>query len=175
MGVVLVGGASRRFGSPKALARFRGRSLAEHAWCLVGETFGSRFAVGKVSDLLELPFPIVDDGTEIRAPLAGVVAGLRAAPHDLCVFVPVDVPLLTPTALRALADGCRDAAVPATGPLPGAYRRRALTVLEHRLAVGELALHEALDELDVAIVPIDESLLANVNERADLERIGRIL
>jgi hypothetical protein len=37
-----------------------------------------------------------------------------------------------------------DVAVPPTGPLPGAYRKSALPVLETRLAAGELALYRAL-------------------------------
>ena len=37
-GVLLVGGASERFGSPKALARFRGETLAEHGRQLLEDT-----------------------------------------------------------------------------------------------------------------------------------------
>ena len=46
-GVLLVGGASTRFGSPKALARFDGETLAERAWRLLGEACDERIAVGK--------------------------------------------------------------------------------------------------------------------------------
>ena len=99
----------------------------------------------------------------MRAPLAGLVAGLRAAPTELCVVVPVDCPALTADALRRLAAACLDAAVPQTGPLPGAYRRRALPVLERRLAAGELKLRDALAELDVAEVELPAELLVNVN------------
>ena len=49
-------------------------------------------------------------------------------------MIPVDMPLLTRRALRALADACRDVAVPPSGPLPGAYRRSALPALERALA-----------------------------------------
>src|SRR5439155_13473476 len=80
-GVLLVGGASRRFGSPKALARFEGETLAERAWRLLGDACDERIVVGKAADGLELPFPVRDDATDVRAPLAGVVAGLRAATH----------------------------------------------------------------------------------------------
>jgi molybdenum cofactor guanylyltransferase len=168
-GILLVGGASRRFGSPKALAELDGETLAERAWRVLGEACDERIAVGKVSDALPLPFPLVDDASEVRAPIAGVVAGLRAATHDVAVVLPVDCPFVDAHSLQALAHACRDAAVPETGPLPGAYRRRALAVLERRLAANELALRDALGELDVAVVPLDPAQLVNVNTRADLQ------
>lgn len=167
-GILLVGGASRRFGSPKALARFQGETLAERAWRILGDACEERIAVGKASDDLGLPFPLVDDGSAVRAPLAGLVAGLRAAAHDVCVALPVDTPLMTAHALRDLAESCRDAAVPPSGPLPGAYRRSALSVLERRLERDELALSSALDELDTVTVELDPALLANVNSPEDL-------
>jgi len=170
-GVLLVGGASTRFGSPKAHARLGSETLAERAWRVLGEACDERLAFGKAADALGLPFEVREDGTGVRAPLAGIVAGLRAARHEVCVFLPVDVPLVEPRSLRALADACRDAAVPPTGPLPGAYRRSALPVLEARLRNGDLALRDALAELDVAVVEIAEAELANVNEPDDLARL----
>jgi FdhD protein len=177
-GVLLVGGASRRFGSPKALATVGGETLAERTWRLLGECCTHRVAVGKRADGLPLPFEIVDDGTDVRAPLAGLVAGLRAAPTDLTVVVPVDCPGLTAAPLVELAARCRDAAVPQTGPLPGAYRRTALPVLERRLGAGELKIRDALAELEVAVVDLPEDVLANVNappyatERVQVVRAG---
>jgi molybdenum cofactor guanylyltransferase len=170
-GVLLVGGASTRFGSPKALAQLDGETLAERAWRLLGAACGERLAVGKRADGLELPFPLLDDGSNVRAPIAGLVAGLRAAANDVVVAIPVDLPLLQASALAELAARCRDAAVPPSGPLPGAYRRSALPVLEQALAAGELRLRDALAQLDVAVVELDAIQLTNVNEPADLERL----
>jgi FdhD protein len=167
-GVLLVGGASRRFGAPKALARLDGETLAERAWRVLGEACDERIAVGKTADGLPLPFPVADDGVAVRAPLAGVVAGLRAAGTDVCVFLPVDCTSITADALRVLADGCVDAAVPQTGPLPGAYAKRALPVLERRLADGELALRDAVEELDALVIHLDPALLTNVNRPEDV-------
>jgi molybdenum cofactor guanylyltransferase len=168
-GVLLVGGASTRFGSPKAVASFDGETLAERAWRLLGAACTERIAVGKQADGLELPFELLDDGTAVRAPIAGVIAGLRAAAHEVVVVIPVDMPRLTPAALRALADACRgDVAVPTTGPLPGAYRRTALRALEDALAAGELSLRAAIRDLDVATVDLDASVLVNVNTQADV-------
>ena len=170
-GVLLVGGMSRRFGSVKALAPLGDETLSERGWRALGEAFPNRIAVGKDADQLGLPFPLLDDGIAVRAPLAGVVAGLRIATTDVAVFLPVDCPLVTPEALRSLAEACADAAVPESGPLPGAYAKSALPVLEARLESGELALHEALGELDVRTVDLDEELLANVNTERDLDRL----
>ena len=50
-GILLVGGASRRFGSPKAFAQFDGETLAERAWRILGETCDERIAVGAPSSL----------------------------------------------------------------------------------------------------------------------------
>ena len=171
-GVLLVGGASTRFGSPKALARLGGETLAERAWRVLGEACDERIAVGKRADGLALPFELLDDGTETRAALAGIVAGIRAAPTELVVAFPVDTPLVTPRVLRNLAEACADAAVIQTGPLPAAFRNTALPVLERRLAARELALHEALAELRAIRIEVDETLLANVNTPDELRRLG---
>jgi molybdopterin-guanine dinucleotide biosynthesis protein A len=170
-GVLLVGGASSRFGSPKALARLGDETLAERAWRLLGEVCDERLAVGKRADSLALPFDLLDDGSEVRAPIAGVVAGLRTVRHEVALVVPVDVPLLTGRSLRALAAACRDVAVPPSGPLPGAYRRAALPALERALGAGDLSLRAAIAELDVAVVDLDPTELVNINTQHDLERL----
>lgn len=168
-GVVLVGGASRRFGSPKALATIDGETLADRARRLLAEVCDEVLVVGKRG---ELPFDVVDDGNETRAPIAGVVAGLRAARHDVAVFLPVDCPWMTAAAVRALGEACRDAAVPPTGPLPGAWAKSALPLLERRLATGPLALYRAYDELDVVTVELDPAVVADVDTPADLSARG---
>lgn len=162
-GVLLVGGASTRFGSPKALARIDGETLAERAWRTLGEACDERIAVGKGDE--ELPFPVLADGVDERAAIHGLVAGLRASRTDVCVVVPVDMPYITADALRTLSDACRDAAVPQTGPLPGAYRKTALSALES----GELSIRRAIAALDVAVVELDESLLVNMNTPDDVD------
>jgi molybdopterin-guanine dinucleotide biosynthesis protein A len=161
-GVLLVGGASRRFGSPKALVRLGGETLAERAWRSLAWC-DERLAVGK-ADELELPFPVLDDEAEEQAPIFGVRAGLRAARHERCLVLPVDLPLITEDALRLLARG---RAVPQTGPLPGAYERGLLREIEARIGRGDLTLRG----LNPRVVELDEMLLENVNTPADLARL----
>jgi len=167
-GILLLGGASSRFGSPKALAQLRGETLAEHAWRTLGEACGHRLAIGKQADGLVLPFPVLDDGAAIRAPIFGLIAALRAAPTRLCVVLPVDCPLVTSAMLLELAGACRDVARFDRGPLPGAYRQRALAAL----VTGEMAIHRAISDLEVAIVDADPALLANVNTPDELAALS---
>ena len=169
-GVVLVGGASERFGSPKALARFRGETLADRSTRLLAEACDEVLVVGKAAD--GLPFAVVDDGASSRAPVHGVIAGLRRARHDIVVALPVDVPLVTPGALRALGEA---AAVPSPRiPLPGAYPRELLTVLEERVAGGVLSLRA----VNPTTLELPERLLVDIDTPealAALERPGHAL
>ena len=157
-GILLVGGASTRFGSPKELADYEGETLADRAWRLLGDVCDERLVVGRGG--------LVDPGT---GPVAAISAGLRVAAHELAVVIPVDMPLLTPDALGLLADACRDAAVAQAGPLPCAVARRALPAFE----TGERRLGAVLDGLDTVRIELDERLLANVNTPADLARLAR--
>jgi molybdopterin-guanine dinucleotide biosynthesis protein A len=170
-GVLLLGGPSRRFGSVKALAQLGDETLAERGWRLLGEAFEHRLAVGKAADQLGLPFDIVDDGVPMRAPIAGVVGGLRAAETDIAVFLPVDSPLVSPETLRLLAESCIEAAVPSKAALPAAYAKTALPLLDKRLAAGDFDLAGALPELEAPIVDVPEDELVTVNTERDLERL----
>lgn len=162
-GILLVGGASTRFGSSKALARWDGETLAERAWRLLGEVCEERVAVGRGEGL---PFPALPDRQ--AGPAAAIAEGLRSATQEVAVVVPVDMPLLTREALRLLAGACRDAAVAQVGPLPCALARRTLPAFE----AGERRLRTVLDGLDTARIELEERLLANVNTPADLARLA---
>ena len=160
-GILLVGGASERFGTPKALAPFRGEMLAARAWRILSGVCDECVAVGKADDGLDLPFPVLDDGSTERASAFGVLAGLRAAAHETCIVLPVDTPLVTPELLHELLAAY---AVPQTGPLPGVYAKSLLPEIERRLAAGELSLRGLND----TVLRCDERQLANVNTRLDL-------
>jgi molybdopterin-guanine dinucleotide biosynthesis protein A len=169
-GVVLVGGASTRFGSPKALAELDGETFVDRGRRILAAACDEVLVVGKRCD--GLPFEVIDDGTEVRAPIAGVVAGLRSAANDVVVFVPVDCPWMTSEAVRALGDACRDAAVAPSGPLPGAWAKSALPLLERRLTSGPLALYRTYDELDVVTIELDPAVVADVDTPGDLSARG---
>ena len=129
--------------------------------------------VGKAADEPRASLPGAGRRQRRRAAIVGVAAALRLADADRVVVLPTDMPLVTAEFLRVLADAAEgaEAAVPQTGPLPGAYCRSALPVLEQRIASGDLALYRACVDLEPRLVQWDEGQLANVNEPADLERL----
>ena len=140
--------------------RFVVTTLGERAWRVLGEVCEEVIAVGKADDALEVPFAVLDDGSEERAPVFGVIAGLRAARHDAawcCRSTPAHDLWL----LRELRRCWR---VPQTGPLPGAYAKAMLPELEARVAAGELSLRG----VNQTVLEVDEKLLRNVNTRMDL-------
>ena len=164
-GALLVGGASERFGSPKALAQLRGETLATRGARLLEEACGEVLVVGKAAD--GLSFPVLDDGAVSRAPVHGVVAALRQARHDVVVALPVDVPLVTPGALRALGEA---GAVPSDRiPLPGAYPRSLLPELERRVAVGQLSLRG----VNPTTIELPDRLLLDVDTPEALAQLDR--
>ena len=67
-GILLVGGASSRFGSPKALARLgggdagvrAGETLAERGRRTLAAACDEVLVVGKAADGLPLPFPLIE-------------------------------------------------------------------------------------------------------------------
>jgi len=153
-GILLAGGTSSRFGSPKELAEYDGETLGDRAWRLLGEACAERIRVG--------PGGVDDPGT---GPVAAIAAGLRAASHELAVVIPVDMPRLTAVALHELATACRDAAVAQDGPLPCAIARAALPAFE----TEERRLRTVLAGLDTVEIELDAALLLNVNTPADVE------
>ena len=103
-GFVLAGGESSRMGSDKALVRFAGRSLLEHALGILASLALPASIAGSRSPVDMFAKVIPDTG---RGPLDGVCAGLRACTLPLAVFLSVDMPLLPPVAIDCLLHAAR--------------------------------------------------------------------
>jgi molybdopterin-guanine dinucleotide biosynthesis protein A len=132
--VVLAGGESRRFGSDKALAKFREEPLLARALRTL-RTAGFAQVVVAAKDTakyesLAPPEDLLRDVRPFQTPLAGLEAGLRASRHALVFACAADMPFAADgpliDALTAAIEG-HDAAVPHAGgslqPLCALWRR----------------------------------------------------
>jgi molybdopterin-guanine dinucleotide biosynthesis protein A len=188
---ILAGGHGKRLGgpSPKALASLGPGTLLERAVATARSMSDEVLVVAPSRlGLIHPGARAVEDLLPDTGPLSGVVAGLEAAGTDIVVLLGVDLPLVPPDLLRALAAELAasgeefQAAVPRPGgrpqPLAAAYRRSAAASLRRALDSGERSLVRAVQTLAVAWIDdarIDElpggrDALLNVNAPEDLER-----
>jgi molybdenum cofactor guanylyltransferase len=194
IGALLAGGASRRFGSPKAHALLAGRPLACHAVAALRITVGTVALISPDASLADrVGLPRVDDDPRGAGPLAGVLAALAWAEsrgaHAILVLS-CDLPLVPAALLRQLCDSwCRNPATPAlaaTGPtgsepLCAVYAVHAAPALGALAEGGVRAMRQVLRELDAALLPLEAvalhgdpgSLFLNVNTPAELQRAER--
>ncbi len=188
-GLILAGGASRRFGAPKALARFRGRCLIEWvASALEPSCAEILVSIGAQADASAVQEAVprarlVRDLRVDRGPIEGLGRGLLAARAPVVCVAPCDAPLLRPgfhsDLVRVL--GKHEAAVPrpeTMDPVRAVYRRdAALRVL--RCGGDSIGSPSALvDRLDAVFLERDALLRADptlasfidVNRTEDLAR-----
>lgn len=160
-GVVLAGGASRRMGRDKAVLRLHGERLVDRAAARLA-TVTDHVVVAAGARSLGCPAE-VPDAEEVQGPLAGLLAGLRAARAPVVVAVPVDAPHTSPRVLSRLAALCRDldraAAVAVVDAqvqaLHVAVQRAALPAIEARVHAGEASPRRLLGWLDALRVDRD--------------------
>jgi molybdopterin-guanine dinucleotide biosynthesis protein A len=177
-GLILAGGGSRRFGRDKALADVSGVSFVERvAWALDPLVCETLIATGPTHRLYPVRARVVLDPVPDGGPLAGLVAGLRAATTPFLLAVAVDLPGLTAEALAALvaempAGIDAAVAVDAAGRLhPVCALWRVATVepvASAHLADGVLALHTLVERLAVRRVRLASDVLRNVNAPRDM-------
>ena len=199
LGAVLVGGASRRFGSNKADAQLVGVSLLDHQLNILRSVPADRLAYVGGDHRPELdPFAgYVDDAivgvdTTERSSLLGILAALTSAHDRECesaILLGCDIPLVTRQTLQqlvaALSGGISgpgsssafDVAVASSGAKRDhwsimAASISALAPLRAAYEHGERAVHRAVATLRVAKVVVDEDEAVNINDQTTLADIA---
>ncbi|MCL7961957.1 MAG: molybdenum cofactor guanylyltransferase [marine benthic group bacterium] len=193
LGVILAGGANRRFGSHKALARVGGETILER-------TIGAlASAVGRCVIVANEPDPYRDAGLETRPDLMpgfGVLGGILTAVRwaekegqEAALVVGCDMPFLSPSLLLRLAQEADAASVvvPASEgprgfePLCASYGTETGDAIRRSLDAGERAIVSFFDEVPVRILDFETvrgfgdpaSMFLNVNRPEDRDRAER--
>jgi molybdopterin-guanine dinucleotide biosynthesis protein A len=178
-GILLAGGASRRFGRNKLLEPLAGRPLYERPLSALGRTCDEVVVVlGPDSPDLAVPSDVArvrfvrDDATH-EGPLAGCARGLREVTADVAILAAGDMPGLSTGVLALLRSELTadvDAVVLADGgswrPLPAALAAtRARPVTDKLLARGERRLRALFEEVSPKVVA--EATWAAVDPEGD--------
>lgn len=153
LGGLLVGGASRRMGTPKALLTVDGLTFAERAVAALAPhvervvLLGGGPVPAALEGLERLPdaaIPGVEPGTG-AGPLAALLAALRAAPAAAWILCPCDLPAVRPAAVGWLAAErrperravmARRSASSPPEPLLALYEPTILAAVEQLVAAG---------------------------------------
>ena len=173
LGAVLVGGASRRLGRPKALVEVGGLTLAERATAALEPVVERVILVGGgpvppalqgLARLEDAPLGRGAGDPEERGgagPLAGLLAALRSAPGAAWILCPCDLPWVESAAAAWLAGERRPGRIaalprPVAGgpvePLFALYEPEVLPRVEALAAAGVRAPRELARIDGVAVV-----------------------
>jgi molybdopterin-guanine dinucleotide biosynthesis protein A len=186
-GLILAGGRGQRLGGvDKGLQPWRGLPLVDHALARLGPQVhevmisANRNAPAYASRVARV---LADASGDFPGPLAGVLAGMRAAATPWLAVVPCDCPRLPPDLVERLAQGLADApaAVVQRDHGQGGLRLEPVCCLLSTALADDLARYlagggrkvESWISRHAARVafdrPDDASAFANINTLADLE------
>lgn len=201
LGGVLVGGASRRMGRPKALIQTGGTALGERVAAALAPHVAEVLLLGggpappSLADLARVADAALPRDGEPGGggrngpggPLAGILAALRARPGATWVICPCDLPRVEPGAVAWLLSRDRpgDPALAAVLPLPdpggppqplfALYRPAALPLVERIAAGGGRAPRRLVGMAGVEVAPVPAALAhcwRDADTPADLENLS---
>jgi molybdenum cofactor guanylyltransferase len=184
IGVVLIGGKSKRFGSDKVLSQFMGKPLIKHVVDTIQPLFDEVILIGHKRKSLE-SFRVVEDIRPGCGPLGGIYTALMATDAEYCFVCATDMPNLNAGLIShmiSLADG-HDIVMPMWSkgrePLHAIYRRSLISSIATLLDHNILRIFSLIEKTDTLFIPEktirmygDPSVLfSNINTQHDMLRI----
>lgn len=185
--VILAGGASRRFGEPKAFAKWKGGMFYEQAKKAFGG--GETVIISRPEHIKKFlsnrEQHVFADEPRFRGmgPLAGIYTAMKQTEGETYTVISCDTPLVTRKTMAALEmklTGNLDAVIPVCEnrehPLLAVYHKRVQDVLFDQLTQNKLKMTDTLKRLSVCYVQAEDigagpEEFANINTRDDYTRL----
>lgn len=164
LGAVLAGGQSSRFGSDKALARFRGTPMLDQAAAGLSRWCDTVVIVGREGGLGDWPAP----GMGPLGGLAGALVHAQEQGFDAVLAASVDAVLLPDDLLERLDPG---PSYIADQPVVGLWPVSVTSAVQEILRGDARHSLRALAERTGARAVRCSKPLANINTRSDLDRL----
>jgi len=179
-GVILAGGESQRFGSPKAFAIYRGKPFVDYAFEALKPN---------VHDIMIVSHPklaekfshycasVVEDDEDVKGkgPLAGLYTAMNYAQAEWYFILPCDVPKINALIVQniiARAKRNYEAIIPIVNgkiqPLIGMYSTTLKSRITQQLLTGNYRILSLLEKSNVQYIAYgkgDEEYFINVNDQ----------
>lgn len=185
VGIILAGGLSSRFGSPKAFAKLDGQYFYEYAVQAISP-FVDEVVIVTRPELVDR-FPprlkvITDDEVYMGCgPLAGIYSAMKIFDATRYIVLPCDMPYMTEQFIGQLFNGHQANIVAVKTmeryhPLVSIWRRNVLAKLEIALNNDQFRVVPFLDSVQSKWVDAEiltnhaEKVMKNMNYQADLEK-----
>ncbi|MEO2185585.1 MAG: molybdenum cofactor guanylyltransferase, partial [bacterium] len=146
---ILIGGKSKRFGSPKWAATIDRQTILDQTWDLC-DNFENRFVAGKKKPD-SISYPFVKDELEIQSPINGIYSALNHSDSDWNFIISCDLPLMTNEIIQSIWKSGKhnaDAIVPMVNDYfqltCAFYHKRILKQIQRQIEDGDLSLHGLL-------------------------------
>jgi len=178
---ILIGGESKRFGSPKWQATINGRSILDRIWG-VCNGFENRYVIGKEKPD-SISYPFIKDELDIQAPINGLFTAFNNAKTDWILLLSCDLPLIDSKVFEKLwasrNDNC-DAVIPKangkTQVICGFYHKRILSTIESEIQNGNFSLFKLLEKLNSILINFgNDQRFLNMNTKKDMRIVEKIL
>nr|WP_240795574.1 molybdenum cofactor guanylyltransferase [Aquibacillus halophilus] len=182
-GIIIAGGQSRRFGSPKAFAKLEGKPLYSYSISILNKYCSSIVLVTNSS--LEQSFKQENLAVQViqdikkyqgQGPLAGIFSAMTKVTDEWYMVLPIDVPFMQEWVIEELIyqlDDSYEAIVPVVNgkkqPLVALYHQSLRNRIEENLQQGKRSLDQLLTNAKVKYLTNieDENPFININHRED--------
>ena len=175
---ILIGGESKRFGSPKWQATINGRSILDRIWGACNG-FENKYVIGKEKPD-SISYPFIKDELDIQAPINGLYTAFNNAKTDWILLLSCDLPLIDSKVFKKLwelrNENC-DPVIPIANDKMqvtcGFYHKRILPTLDSEIQRENFSLFKLLEKLNTAYVKFGEDdRFLNMNTPEDHEAIS---
>jgi molybdopterin-guanine dinucleotide biosynthesis protein A len=179
VGILLAGGESRRFGSPKAFAQINGSYFYERAYQALAAVCSHVVIVSRPELLGRFPegLDVITDlpGVAGQGPLAGILTAMKKCQAGQYVVLPCDMPFVGPTEAAKLVERAdSEKAITAIRtaeekiPLFSVWKTGLAEELEQELATGGRRVMVFMEKagttwLDAVQINEDTSVFRNIN------------
>ncbi|WP_186576400.1 molybdenum cofactor guanylyltransferase [Aquibacillus kalidii] len=182
VGVLIAGGESRRFGSPKAFATRKGLPFYHYSKQALEVVSDEVIIV--TSNLLKNSFERDQDSAHIicdcsefsgDGPLAGIYTAMQEVQSEWYMVLPIDIPFIDSLVMKEIVanrHGLCEAVIPLvngrTQPLIALYHYSVKEKIEKQLVENKKSLKQLLEHLKVNYIEIeDEKSFVNINTKDD--------